>query len=174
MVASVYQQVQAGRSVAAGAGNFVYAAVAEIHAFRNGAAYRSAALDDPPTHDRSQTCSSTTFRVNPIQRLRRTGLAAMVTVYGARSTAEVTIASVRRMHDMVTGTTPSGETYCANDPELLNWVHGTAAYGFLQAYHTYVRPLSRSERDRYYAEGIPAASLYGATGAPTSEVDLEM
>jgi uncharacterized protein (DUF2236 family) len=28
----------------------------------------------------------TTFRVNPVRRLRRTGLAAMVTVYGARST----------------------------------------------------------------------------------------
>jgi hypothetical protein len=30
----------------------------------------------------------TNFREDPIQRLRRTGLAAMVTVYGARSTAE--------------------------------------------------------------------------------------
>ena len=58
--------------------------------------------------------------------------------------------------------------------ELLNWVHGTAAYGFLQAYHMYVQPLSSSERDRYYAEGAPAASLYGAMGAPTSEVELEM
>jgi len=38
----------------------------------------------------------------------------------------------------------------------------------------YVQPLSLSERDRYYAEGIPAASLYGATGAPTSEVELEI
>jgi uncharacterized membrane protein YjjP (DUF1212 family) len=25
---------------------------------------------------------------------------------------------------------------------LLNWVQGTAAYGFLQAYHMYVQPLS--------------------------------
>src|SRR5258708_14843922 len=38
----------------------------------------------------------------------------------------------------------------------------------------YVQPLSSSERDRYYAEGIPAASLYGATGSPTSEVELQM
>jgi uncharacterized protein (DUF2236 family) len=38
----------------------------------------------------------------------------------------------------------------------------------------YVRPLSLLERDRYYAEGIPAAGLYGATSAPTSEADLEM
>ena len=115
----------------------------------------------------------TSFRVDPIRRLRRTGLAATVTIYGARSTAEALIARVRRMHDRVAGTTPSGEVYCANDPELLNWVQGTAAYGFLQAYHTYVRPLSLSERDCYYAEGIAPAALYGATGAPRSEADLE-
>jgi uncharacterized protein (DUF2236 family) len=116
----------------------------------------------------------TTFRLDPIRRLRRTGLAAMVTVYGARSTAEPMIARIRRIHEMVAGTTASGEAYRANEPDLLNWVHGTAAYGFLQAYHMYVQPLSPPERDRYYAEGVPAASLYGATGAPTSEVELQM
>ncbi|MGC1350688.1 MAG: oxygenase MpaB family protein [Xanthobacteraceae bacterium] len=115
----------------------------------------------------------TTFRVDPIRRLRRTGLAAMVTVYGARSTAEAMIAHVRRMHDKVAGMTSSGE-YCANDPELLNWVHGTAAYGFVQAYHAYVRPLSLQERNCYYAEGITAAALYGAISAPASEAELEI
>jgi uncharacterized protein (DUF2236 family) len=116
----------------------------------------------------------TTFRTDPVRRLRRTGLAAMVTIYGARSTAEAMIARVRRMHDSVAGTTPSGEAYRANDPELLNWVQGTAAYGFLQAYHAYVRPLSPAARNRYYAEGAPAARLYGATGGPRSETELEM
>jgi uncharacterized protein (DUF2236 family) len=116
----------------------------------------------------------TIFRVKPIRRLRRTGLAAMITVYGARSEAEAMIARVRRMHDAVAGTTSSGEAYCASDPELLNWVHGTAAYGFVQAYCAHVRSLSLAERDRYYSEGIPAAALYGATGMPTSEADLEI
>jgi uncharacterized protein (DUF2236 family) len=115
----------------------------------------------------------TTFRVNPIGRLRRTGLAAMITIYGARGTAEAMIARIRRMHDRVAGSTPAGKAYRANDPELLNWVQGTAAYGFLQAYHAYVRPLSSLERDRYYAEGTLAASLHGAS-APTSETALEM
>jgi uncharacterized protein (DUF2236 family) len=115
----------------------------------------------------------TTFRLNPVRRLRRTGVVAMVTIYGARSTAEAMIARIRRIHDTVAGTTPSGEAYCASDPKLLNWVQGTAAYGFLRAYHTYVQPLSQSERDRYYAEGVPAAALYGATGAPASEAELE-
>jgi uncharacterized protein (DUF2236 family) len=116
----------------------------------------------------------TTFRTDPVRRLRSTGLAAMVTIYGARSVAEAMIARVRRIHDSVAGTTPSGETYRANDPELLSWVQGTAAYGFLQAYHAYVRPLSPAARNRYYAEGAAAARLYGATGAPTSEIELEM
>jgi uncharacterized protein (DUF2236 family) len=115
----------------------------------------------------------TTFRENPILRLRRTGLAAMVTIYGPRSTAEAMIARVRRMHNLIEGVTPSGEPYRANDPELLTWVQGTAAYGFIQAYHAYVEALSSSERDRYYAEGVPVAVLYGATGAPTSEAELE-
>src|SRR5262249_18870926 len=101
----------------------------------------------------------TTFRLDPIRRLRRTGLAAMVTVYGARRTAEPMIARIRGLHAMVAGTTPAGETYRANDPDLLNWVQGTAAYGFLQAYHMYVQPLSSSERDRYYAEGVSARAL---------------
>jgi uncharacterized protein (DUF2236 family) len=116
----------------------------------------------------------TTFRGNPIRRLRATGLAAMVTIYGPRSTAEAMIARVRRKHDAVAGLTPSGEAYCANDPELLNWVHSTAAYGFLQAYHGYVQLLSSLERDRYYAEGVPIAGLYGATSVPRSEAELEM
>jgi len=78
------------------------------------------------------------------------------------------------MHDSVAGTTPAGEVYRANDPELLNWVQGTAAYGFLQAYHAYVRPLSSATRNRYYAEGAAAARRYGATGAPRSETELDM
>jgi uncharacterized protein (DUF2236 family) len=114
----------------------------------------------------------TTFRIDPFRRLRRTGLAAMVTIYGARGTAEAMIARVRRMHDRVAGSTPAGKAYRANDPELLNWVQGTAAQGFLQAYHSYVRPLSILERDRYYAERTLAASLYGASAA-TSEAALE-
>jgi uncharacterized protein (DUF2236 family) len=115
----------------------------------------------------------TTFRVDPIRRLRRTGLAAMVTVYGARSTAETMIARIRRMHDKIRGTTSAGKAYRANDPELLNWVQATAAFGFLQAYHSYVRPLSQVKRDHFYAEGILPAALYGVTGAPTSEEALE-
>jgi uncharacterized protein (DUF2236 family) len=111
------------------------------------------------------------FRVDPVRRLRRTGLAAMVTVYGARSMAEAMIARVRRMHDRVRGLTPAGVSYSANDPELLNWVHVTAAFGFSQAYHTYVEPLSEDVRDRYYQETAATAALYGVTHIASSEAE---
>ncbi len=113
----------------------------------------------------------TTFRTDPVGRLRRTGLAAMVTVYGARSVSEKMIAGVTRMHARVSGVTPAGVPYRASDPELMNWVQATAAFGFLEAYHAYVAPLSEAERDRYFIEGQPAARLYGATGAPRSHAE---
>jgi uncharacterized protein (DUF2236 family) len=122
---------------------------------------------------RSGVWEHTTFRTNPIGRLRRTGLAAVVTIYAARSSAEAMIARVRGMHDRIAGSTPAGKAYRASDPELLNWVQSTAAYGFLQAYHEYVRPLSDVERDRFYAEGTLTARLYGASAA-TSEAAVAM
>jgi len=121
---------------------------------------------------RSGVWEHTTFRTDPVRRLRRTGLAAMVTIYGPRGTAQTMIARVRRMHEAIAGTTPVGEAYRADDVALLNWVHATAAFGFLQAYHAYAQPLSQVERDRCYGEGVTAASLYGATGAPHSEGEL--
>src|SRR5271163_4033452 len=45
------------------------------------------------------------FRKNPVGRLQRTGSAAMVTIYGARSIALPMIAGVVRMHAKVAGET---------------------------------------------------------------------
>ncbi|WP_280154132.1 oxygenase MpaB family protein [Piscinibacter sp. XHJ-5] len=115
----------------------------------------------------------TTFRERPVERLQRTALAAMMTVYGPRSRTEAMIASVVRRHEHIAGVTPAGEPYRASDPTLLRWVHATAAFGIAEATHAYVRPLARRERDRLYAEGRTAARLYGADGAPTSQDELD-
>lgn len=122
---------------------------------------------------RSGVWEHSSFRSDPLDRLQRTGLAAMVTVYGARSRAETMIAGVRRAHERVTGLTADGAPYRANDPELLCWVQATAQFGFLEAYAAFVRPVSAVERDLFYAEGAPAALLYGAIGAPRSEAELQ-
>lgn len=116
----------------------------------------------------------TTFRDDPLQRIRRTGLAAMMTVYGARSRAETMIARIGAMHARVSGTTEGGSPYRADDPELLNWVHATAHFGFLEAYTTWVRPLDQIARSRFHLEGIEAARLYGAHGAPSTQEELDL
>lgn len=122
---------------------------------------------------RSGVWDYTAFKTDPIGRMRRTGLAAMVTIYGAQSVAVPMIERIRRMHDKVRGVTPDGVAYHANDPELLCWVQVTAEYGFLEAYRRFVRPLGLEERDRFYLEGAPPASLYGAEGMPVSEAEVE-
>lgn len=122
---------------------------------------------------RSGVWNSGGFQRDPGLRLRRTGFAAMMTVYGPRTAAEKLIAQVVRVHTHVTGTTPAGLPYQANDPRLLDWVQATAAFGFAQAYHRYARALSPAEKDAAFAEGEIAARLYGATGAPRSWAEWE-
>jgi uncharacterized protein (DUF2236 family) len=115
----------------------------------------------------------TTFRSDPVTRMRRTGYAAWVTIYAPADAARSMIAGVVRAHDRIEGRTPAGAPYRANDPELLTWVHATAAFGFTEAYHRYVRTLSANELDRFHAEGAPVAALYGAGNAPRSAADLQ-
>jgi len=121
---------------------------------------------------RSGVWDHSIFPTAPVVRMKRTGHAAMMTVYGPKSRAERLIAGVTRMHARVEGVTPDGQAYKALDPELLNWVQATASYGFLMAYHHFVRPLSQEDRDRLYAESEAPARLYGATDAPRCEQDF--
>ena len=114
------------------------------------------------------------FRRDPARRLRRTGAAAMVTVYGARSSFEALAARVARMHEQVMGTTPAGEPYAAGDPELLRWVQATAAWAFLDAYRRWLRPVDAATADRYFAEGAPGAALYGVIDPPLSLRDWQV
>lgn len=114
----------------------------------------------------------TTFRTDPVGRMKRTGMAAMVTIYAPAEQARAMIAGVVRAHGRIEGVTPAGVSYRANDEELLNWVQATAGFGFFEAYHRFVRPLTAAEMDRVYGEGEEAASLYGARGAPRSTAEM--
>ncbi len=113
------------------------------------------------------------FPKDPMGRLRRTGVAAMATVYGARSIALPLIARVVRMHGKVTGETPAGVPYSATDSRLLTWVQATAAFGFAEAYHRYVHSLGPAELDALYREGTLTSRLYGALDAPSSKAELQ-
>jgi uncharacterized protein (DUF2236 family) len=109
------------------------------------------------------------FRQDPLGRMRRTGMAAMLTVYGARSLSVPMIARVVRMHAKIAGETPAGAPYSAGDAQLLAWVQATATFGFAEAYHRYVDPLGPAELDALYREGAPVAQLYGTQSAPQSD-----
>jgi uncharacterized protein (DUF2236 family) len=118
---------------------------------------------------RSGVWDHTSFRTDPVTRLRRTGLAAMVTVYASREVAEAMIEGVNRRHARVTGVTEGGAAYAADDPDLLDWVQATASYGFIEAYDRFVEPLGDRLKDQAFAEAAPAARLYGAMNAPTDQ-----
>jgi uncharacterized protein (DUF2236 family) len=121
---------------------------------------------------RSGVWDHSTYKADPIGRSKRTGVAAMVGVYGPQSAARRVIQGVTNMHARVSGATPGGEAYKALDPELLDWVAATAGYGFLNAYDRFVQPLSEAEKTRFYSEASPIAALYGVTRSPRSTADF--
>lgn len=122
---------------------------------------------------RSGVWDHSTYKQDPIGRSQRTGMAAMVGVYGPQTAARRVIQGVTNMHARVRGETPNGEAYTALDVELLDWVSATAVWGFLTAYERFVTPLSEDERRRYYAEGEPVARLYGVGAPLTSNADFD-
>ncbi len=122
---------------------------------------------------RSGVWEHTMFREQPLPRMQRTGYAAMMTVFGARSRTEAMICRINAGHARIAGRTPEGVPYKADDIELLTWVHATATFGFLQAYARCVRPVAAAQRDAFYAENQPAARLYGVQAPPASERELE-
>lgn len=121
---------------------------------------------------RSGVWDHSTYKQDPIGRSQRTGMAAMVGVYGPKDVARRVIQGVTNMHARVQGETPNGERYTALDGDLLDWVSATAAWGFLAAYDGFVAPLSPDERKRYFAEGEPVAHLYGAQHPLRSDSDF--
>lgn len=121
---------------------------------------------------RSGVWDHSTYKVDPIGRSKRTGMAAMVGVYGPASAARRVIQGVTNMHSKVVGETPKGEAYKALDVELLDWVSATAGYGFVNAYDRFVSPLTEAEKNQFYREGEAVARLYGAVNPILSDGDF--
>lgn len=122
---------------------------------------------------RSGVWDHSTYKQDPIGRSQRTGMAAMVGVYGPKPAARRVIQGVTNMHARVGGETPRGEAYKALDPELLDWVSATASWGFLNAYDRFVAKLSEEQKRRFYAEGEPIARLYGVQSPLRSDADFD-
>ena len=113
------------------------------------------------------------FREEPLERLSRTGSFVAATTYGATPVAESVIAAVRRVHDKVSGVTPDGQPYAANDPHLLRWVHVAEVTSFVRAHRRYCPfPVRGADIDRYYAEMAIVAHKLGATEVPASRAEI--
>ncbi|MCU1345512.1 MAG: hypothetical protein JWL70_1778 [Acidimicrobiia bacterium] len=119
-------------------------------------------------HEHSQ------FRDDPWGRVQRTAKFLGVTVFGSSAEAEAACASLRAIHDRVSGVAPDGQAYSANDPHLLEWVHVTEVESFLMVHQRYgARPLSPARQDQYIAEMARVATAIGVLAPPLDRAELK-
>jgi uncharacterized protein (DUF2236 family) len=100
------------------------------------------------------------FASDPFSRLRRTIQVVDTVVFGEDDAADRAAASLRAVHDRVTG-----PGYAANDPALLFWVHATLLDTSLRVYNGFVAPLSQRDRERAYDDAIVLAAVFGTPAA---------
>lgn len=123
----------------------------------------------PPTM--AGVADHSNYREDPFGRLARTSSFVVGTTYGSTEVAERLVKVVRALHRKVTGTTPEGVPYDANDPDLVTWVHTTEVASFLAAHQRFVPfPVRGEAADRYFHEMAVVAEKLGATWAPRSRV----
>lgn len=114
------------------------------------------------------------YKEDPIGRLRRTAAFIGATTFGTAGEAARAIDEVREVHRRVHGRAPDGRRYSATDPDLVTWVHVAGCYCFLRASQLYgPRRLSRSEEDGYYAATAPVARALGARWVPETSDEID-
>jgi uncharacterized protein (DUF2236 family) len=106
-------------------------------------------------------------------RLQRTTRYIALTTYGTVRDAERAIAAVRAVHRRVTGTSPDGRSYSADDPHLLMWVHVAEVDSFLSAYRAFgAEKLTAAEADEYVRQAGSIAARLGVIEPPRSVMEL--
>ena len=110
------------------------------------------------------------YRSDPESRLQRTAAFVTVTTFGTSQQAERACERVRRAHAPVRGTTPTGATYDAADPDLLGWVHLALADSLAVS----VEKLGRTsfELDGYLADMAVVGERLGAAHVPRDRAGL--
>jgi uncharacterized protein (DUF2236 family) len=99
---------------------------------------------------------------DPFDRLIR----SMGPIYGViydGPDAATTATTVRKYHDRINGTLPSGEHYSALHPEVFIWAHATFVHGLIYGYSNYIGPFSRADQEQMYAESLQWFALYGVS-----------
>lgn len=119
---------------------------------------------------------ASTFERNPALRAELTAQYGNTTTFGDTERAERAGAALRRLHGAMKAVDPvTGETYTANEPDLLRWVHVTIPWAYLRALDRWGPELTAEEQDRYVDEQREAARLVGLDpdSVPGTVADLE-
>jgi uncharacterized protein (DUF2236 family) len=113
------------------------------------------------------------FRRDFWGRFQRTSRYIALTTYGTVPDAERAIAAVRAIHCRVTGTTPDGRPYSAEDPHLLMWVHVAEVDSFLKAFQAFgAETLTPAAADEYVRQAGFVATKLGVVDPPTTVPEL--
>jgi uncharacterized protein (DUF2236 family) len=113
------------------------------------------------------------FRRDFWRRFQRTSRYLALTTYGTVPDAERTIAAVRAIHRRVTGTTPDGTPYSADDPHLLMWVHVAEVESFLKAFQVFgAEKLTPDEADEYVRQMGSVVARLGLPDPPNTVAEL--
>jgi uncharacterized protein (DUF2236 family) len=110
------------------------------------------------------------FRDDPLGRLRAVLNATLTVVFGDRQQATAAAARVGEVHRRVqgrlpaaSGCFPAGSPYRASDPQLALWVHATLVMVALEVVDQFISPLGSQQRADYYQQSKPFARLFGVT-----------
>jgi uncharacterized protein (DUF2236 family) len=118
------------------------------------------------------------FRSDPLERLRRTLNSTLALVFGASAESSSAAARINAAHRSVHGHLPepagryaAGTAYDAADPELLLWVHATLVDTTFAVYTRFVAPLTDGDMAQAYEESkVAALSL----GVPESVIPADV
>jgi uncharacterized protein (DUF2236 family) len=113
------------------------------------------------------------YRTDPWGRLQRTAEFLAATTFGPVPVAQRAVATVRRVHLRVVGTTTDGRRYAANDPHLLRWVHVCEVDSFLAAHQRYgASRLDSAGADQYVSDMAVVARALGVNEPPRTVREL--
>ncbi|MDV3125550.1 DUF2236 domain-containing protein [Mycobacterium sp. 21AC1] len=105
-----------------------------------------------------------TFFSGTAERLKRTIPPIFRTVYGSeQDNAGI---QVRDFHHGIKGDMPDGGRYHALDPETYFWAHATFVEQVLYFADTFVKRLTREEKEQIYAESKTWYRRYGVSDRP--------
>jgi uncharacterized protein (DUF2236 family) len=108
-----------------------------------------------------------------LARLERSIPPIYNTVYGAQP--ETSGHEVRDFHRSIKGRLPDGSPYSALNPETYYWAHACFVEHLITATDTFIRRLSRAEKEQIFAESLTWFERYGVSsrGTPQTYEEFE-